>query len=659
MEIDDKDIFKILPVMAVAAAPYLFWLPVWIFGWCLLCWGYVFRLSLSGRPKPKTWLRQVLVVVGLLGVLVSFGWQLTVETFVGMLAIMASLKPMEIRSYRDKMVALFLTCFLILTNLLFNDSLLIAVYLFVSVGLTTAVLIAVNCRGAPFASHLRLAVLMTIQALPLTIALFFLFPRAHGYFWGSLRQEGAQSGFSERLSPGDAAYLALNDAIAFRADFHGEIPPRNLLYWRGMVYWAFDGKNWERGAGAPRRRSILAGENTVRYTISLEPHGKKWWFALDLPVYASRYVRFFEDFTLASRRNVTDLIIYALRSHTVYHTGPLKPFEQAALHLPESGNPKARALAEKWSSQSASSEEIVSKALRFLRESGFTYTLKATASSGDPIDDFLFRTRKGYCEHFASAFAFLMRAAGIPARIVGGYLGGERNPFGNYLIIRQSDAHVWVEVWLAKTGWSRVDPTSTVAPQRIAQGAAAALPPTERPGYLSSPYWSALYYRYWKPVEFAWDRANNSWNLWVVGYADWQQGQLLSSMGIKGGRLKIITTALALISAAAGLSIALAQLGRTKILSEETDPVRKAYLLFCRKLSRTVMPKAPGRGPVDYARGITARREDLAAGVQEITDLYVRLRYGHGGGRRDVRRLQKLVKKFKPRRTGRHIPSSR
>jgi len=658
METDDKDIFKILPVMAVAAAPYLFWLPVWIIGWCLLSWGYVFWVTSSGRPKPKTWLRQVLVVVGLLGVLISFEWELKVETFVGMLAIMASLKPMEIRSYRDKMVTLFLTCFLILTNLLFNNSLPIVIYLFTSVCLTIAALIAVNCHGVPVASHMRLAALMTIQALPLTVALFFLFPRAHGYFWGSLRQEAAQSGFSERLSPGDATYLAQNDSIAFRADFHGEIPPRKFLYWRGMVYWFFDGGAWERGEGVPRRRSILSGEKTVRYTISLEPHGKKWWFALDLPVYAARYVRFFDDFTLASRRNVTDLIIYTLRSHTVYHTGPMNPFDNAALELPESGNPKARALAEKWSSQTRSAEEIVSKALLFLKENGFAYTLRPTKATGDAIDDFLFRTRKGYCEHFASAFAFLMRAAGIPARIVGGYLGGERNPFGNYLIIRQSDAHVWVEVWLPKTGWSRIDPTSTVAPQRIVQGAAAALPPAERPRYLSSPYWAALY-RYWKPVQFAWDRANNSWNLWVVGYSNWQQRQLFSNVGIKGGRLKTITAALAIILASAGLSIALAQLVRGRILSEETDPVQKAYLLFCRKLSRTIMPKAPGQGPVDYARRITARRKDLAAGVQEITALYVQLRYGRAGSKRDVERLQRLVRKFKPKKTGRLLPVNR
>jgi hypothetical protein len=284
--------------------------------------------------------------------------------------------------------------------------------------------------------------------------------------------------------------------------------------------------------------------------------------------------------------------------------------------------------------------------LQFFSVNGFVYTLKPAIPSGDAIDDFLFRTRKGYCEHFASAFAFLMRAAGIPARIVGGYLGGERNPFGNYLIVRQSDAHVWVEVWLPKTGWTRVDPTSTVAPQRIVQGAAAALPPSERPLYLSSPYWARLY-GYWKPVQFAWDRANNSWNLWIVGYSNWRQRQLILKAGLKGGRLKIITVGLAVILAAAGLSFALIHMGLRPGRSKTTDPVQKAYLLFCRKVARRGIQKAPGQGPVDYARRIKAERKDLSDSVREITALYVRLRYGPGGSSQDVKRFQKLVKKLK------------
>lgn len=651
MKAADKNIPAILAALVIAVIPYGARLPVWISAWCLLAWGYVSLRTCLSRPSPNPWLRLALIPIGLLGVLWAYDWVLAGDTFVGMLAIMVSLKPMEIQTRRDKMITVFLSYFIILTHLLYDNSFFIALYMLLSVWFTTAVLIHINHTSEGMPVYLKLSARIMIQAVPLTVAAFVLFPRIEGQFWGVFNPAAERTGFSERLSPGDISSLAQNNAIAFRVDFHGNVPAPDHLYWRGIVFWHFTGLNWERGNRVPTRQSSFPGIETVAYTVFLEPHYKRWWFALDLPESAPRQVRLLDDFTLASWRRVTERKVYTIRSHLAYHTGPLRFWEAAALELPPQGNPRARALVQKWTRLKPEPEAIIAKALSFLKVNGFSYTLRPTPLQGDSIDDFLFRTRNGYCEHFASAFAFLMRAARVPARIVGGYLGGERNPFGNYLIVRQSDAHAWVEVWLPKTGWTRIDPTSAIAPARVRQGSAAALPPAERPIYLSSQFLARLY-RFWKPVQFAWDRVNTGWNLWVIGYSRGRQRELLTSGEIMGEPVKRILIGMLFLSGAIAAGVGLFYWNLRKPDGGHADGVQKSYEIFCRKLARTGCCRCPEQGPVDYARQVSGERMDLAESVAAITALYVRLRYGPGGDKRDEKRLQALVKGFKPWKSG-------
>jgi len=649
MKIADKDVPVIIAALVIAAIPYWVRLPVWISAWCLFFWGYALLAARRKAPPPRPWLRQALIPAGLLGVLGSNDWSLAGDTFVGMLAIMVSLKPLEIETRRDKMITVFLSYFLILTHLLYDNSFFTALHMLVSVCCSTAVLIRINHTGAGMPEHLKLSARIMLQALPLTVALFVLFPRIHGHFWGLSNPAADRTGFSERLAPGDISNLARDNGIAFRVDFHGDIPAPEHLYWRGIVYWRFTGQGWERDSQVPPRRGFFAGTETVQYTVSLEPHGMHWWFSLDLPESAPRPARLLDDFTLISWRRITRRTVYTLESRRAHHTGPMRFWEAAALELPPQGNPGARALAQQWSRRHREPEAIVAAALLFLKENEFSYTLRPTPLEGDRIDDFLFRTRNGYCEHYASAFAFLMRAAQIPARIVGGYLGGERNPFGNYLIVRQSDAHAWVEIWLPNTGWTRVDPTSVIAPARIRQGSAAALPPAERPIYLSSRY-LALLYRYWKPVQFAWDRVNTGWDTWVIGYSRSRQRELLTSGEIMGDPLKRLLIGILILSGAIAAGLGLFYRGLRKSAPVRTEKAPRAYEIFCRKLACITHPRRPEQGPVDFARQVAGQRPDLAERIGEITALYVRLRYGRGGDARDEKRLQKLVKGFKPRK---------
>jgi hypothetical protein len=297
--------------------------------------------------------------------------------------------------------------------------------------------------------------------------------------------------------------------------------------------------------------------------------------------------------------------------------------------------------------ESRSSEEVIQKALNFFGQNGFSYTLKPPLLGREAIDDFLFTTRKGYCEHFASAFAFLMRAAGVHARIVGGYLGGELNPYGDYLIVRHSDAHVWVETWLSGKGWVRVDPTTTVAPQRVAQGVAAALPPEERQAF-SSLVRFGPFAGYLKAVLLGMDTLNNQWNRTVLGYSYLRQKALLDKFGPNiGNRPGLVRGFLIGV----GLTGCLALFYLYRIFGRTTlkkDRVQQIYFAFCTKLERVGLARRPSQGPLDYAEIVLAARADLRAKVLAIVKLYIQLRYGRGGDADDLKKFRIMVKRFNP-----------
>jgi transglutaminase-like putative cysteine protease len=457
----------------------------------------------------------------------------------------------------------------------------------------------------------------------------------------------AVSGFSDQLAPGTVTQLVRSNAVAFRAEFENQVPSAEHLYWRGLVFWHFDGRAWHLSDQTLSVKLPLNGENSTTYTITLEPHNHRWLFALDLPYESEPDTNILSDRTITSRWAVRRRAQYRIQSYLTYSTGPLREWELAALKLPRRANRDAQALARRWRNASANPARMVDTALDFFRNNNFSYTLNPPPLGENSIDDFLFRTRKGYCEHYASAFAYLMRAAGVPARLVAGYLGGELNPYGGYLIVRQSDAHVWVEVWLPGRGWVRVDPTLAVAPQRVAQGAAAALPPEEQ-SMVGSLDALGPYAKYWINLRLGWDAINNQWNRWVLGYSNTHQKALLAKIGIKADTRKgltaaIILTTILMVSTALLYFLKISKSGRAK-----KDAVQKAYLSFCTKLARSGLVRRPFQGPLDYAETVQTVRPDLKTNVLDIVNLYIRLRYGRSGDRDDGKRLKKMVRKFDP-----------
>jgi transglutaminase-like putative cysteine protease len=318
---------------------------------------------------------------------------------------------------------------------------------------------------------------------------------------------------------------------------------------------------------------------------------------------------------------------YEVTSFTSYHTGPEdEQVLDVCRRLPEDVNPRSRELSARLVQNVSSGPEKARRMLEFFRTGGFVYTLEPPRLGRHSVDDFIFDSRRGYCEHYASAFCFMMRAVHVPARIVGGYQGGEVNPFANYIVVRQADAHVWVEIWDPETGWTRVDPTAVVAPDRISRGAQAALDAGKEPGMFSRGTLGTIS-AWLKNVRQGWDAISTGWAAFFEGYSYDMQQALLAKLGIGSGTLAASVKALLILVVFSFAIVGLYAWFATRTPRQKADAVKKYYTRFCEKLARSGLARPLDQGPVDYMKTVVKNRPDLETAVSEITGLYVRLRY--------------------------------
>ncbi|MCB2146451.1 MAG: DUF3488 and transglutaminase-like domain-containing protein [Deltaproteobacteria bacterium] len=636
--------------LVVAMAPLVFHLPWWAVGWCTVSWGYLLLRERQGWPAASRGFRLAVFFVGVAAVLLSAGLRFDGGDFIALLAVMAGIKPLEIRSRRDSMVTVFLAYFLTITSLFVFENLSMTLYLFVSVWMTTGVLIHVNDPRGSVSRQLRLSARLILMAVPLMMLLFLLFPRLSGSFWGSPWSRQSRSGFSSSMRIGDVSRLVLVDEPAFSVTFESPVPDADQLYWRGIVFQRFDGAGWYPARRQTNRRGSVGGTDLSRYTVMLEPHGQRHLFVLDLPVTADPVATIMDDHTLLARRSIWQRFQYHSASFLDYLQDDAEVPSDVYLQLPSNRNPRAAVLGNQWARNHAAPEAVVSAALAFFRDNGFRYTLRPDRLGLNAVDDFLFTSRKGFCEHFATAFTVLMRAAGVPARIVGGYQGGKWNALGEFLTVRQSDAHVWCEVWMAGRGWVRVDPTFTVAPDRIDAGIESALAGDGLPGFLGRNRGEMLA-RWTETLRQTWEAVNIRWNLWFMGFSAEDQIALLKRLGVSVGRqggwlLFMILPPLFI----AGVILA----GRMRRAAPGRRPEDKAlnvYGRFLDKMTRIGMPKAPHQGPLDFARRVVEQHPMLERDVDDITRRYIGLRYGHGAGMDALKVFRLRVQRFNPRRT--------
>lgn len=631
----------LLLITALAAAPHAPRLPAWLLVLAVGCGLWRYWAARRGERLPPGWLRTLLTVGAAAGIYLEHGSLLGRDPGTALLVAMAALKLLEMRQRRDVHVLMYLGYLLAATQFLYDQSIGMIVYLALT-GWALTVLLMVAHQARPPANpwrHAHLATTLLLQAIPVMLILFVFFPRAPGWRLPD-DARGASSGLSDTMAPGDIAQLSLSAEVAFRVEFEDEPPRPEQRYWRGPVLSSYDGRVWRQAPGPSSAAAVERRGEIVRYTIQLEPHSRRWLLTLDAPLTAPAGTRWSDGLLLEAAEPVYERRRYSLASAPDYRLEPTLPPQRKAryLALPADVHPRAKALATSWRRRSLSDRELLATAADFFRRHDFVYTLSPPPLPQDPVDQFLFETRRGFCEHYASAFAVLMRAAGIPARVVTGYLGGEINPAGNYLIVRQSDAHAWTEVWLEGEGWVRVDATSFIAPHRIERSLAAALPAGEPIPFL------ARSEGFLKRLHLQWDALNTAWNRWVMGYGPELQQQLLRRIGLIDWP-RTIAALTALTALALGL-IALLLLRSTQ---RPADPLVAAYARFCRKLARRQLPRAPGEGPRDYAERVAAARPELAEQVWAITALYLRLRYGvEPPSTTDLKQLQRQIRQFAP-----------
>ncbi len=643
----------VLAAVVVAYLPHALRLPPWITLFVLTGWGYLLLAGRRGWTMPGQRSRHSVTLCAVALTLLSFLERFSLDTGVALLAVMLGLKPMEMRSKRDAMTTLFFTCYLIVFNLFVDQGIASGLYSLAAVLVFGTSLALVTHPGVPFFRTMWLCSRLLLQGAPLAIALFLFFPRLPGGIFG-YDATISETGFSDTMSPGDISDLAINREVAFRATFSDGIPPPALRYWRGLVLWRFDGRSWLTVGGVPQARRLILGRDPATYGIMLEPHGKRWLFALDMPMTGTGGAFLLQDNTLRSTFDITRRRRYILSSFTRYDTGALADWERAlGLQLPEAGNPRARELAREWRGQGQDDNAVVLRILDYFREQPFYYTLSPAPLGQDTLDDFLFNSREGFCENYASATAFLLRAAGIPARVVIGYLGGEENPLGNYLLVRQSEAHAWVEVWLEGHGWFRVDPTAAVAPERVEQGLYAALSGQRGLGGILSRLQEPV--GFGRGVRLAWDAANYYWGVLVLDYSYYKQLRLLTQLGLNMRSWRGVLLAAGMGGAAVGLGVLLLLLWRKgsplqawqRLLSRDVDTrVRRAYARFCRSMQRKGLQRSPWEGPWDYAGRLKAAKPELRAEIERVSRLYALLRYGHGAHEDGVTELERAVRRL-------------
>lgn len=630
----DRSLPWLLGALALVVSPHALRQPPWVSAifvlfWCWRTLAWRSGWPLPGRHHPALMLAKNLFAVGMfVAVVVNFGGRLGRDAGIALLVILTGLKLLELQRDRDTYIVTFLGYFLVVTNFLYTQTIPMALLMFAVVVVLTTGLLTLNDRGAGMSAteRLRLVLRMLAQTVPVLLLLFFLFPRLPGPLWG-LPQTGADavSGLSDELSLGNISELSLSDELAFRVDFGGEPPPPRELYWRGPVLWNDDGRSWTVGSAISQPPPRVAGSSLREYTVTLEAHEKRWLFGLDLVAAAPPGSRLTADFRLLSDKRVRRRIRYSLGSITDYRVLDISAEERSrALQLPPGAHPRARALAARWAAEGLDARALAERALAMFREQAFFYTLRPPMPVGDPVDEFLFQARRGFCEHFAAAFTVLMRAAGVPARLVTGYQGGQYNPVGGFVDVRQRDAHAWAEIWIAGEGWVRADPTAVVAPQRIDRGIDTALPRSS--GVLSlafrdNPFAEAMLRR----LRNLWGAAGNAWNQWVLGYSTDRQQRLLERLGLERVdwlRLGFILTVLVTIVFTA-LAIFLAR----SAAIPRRDPARRAWDRFCARMARLGVERNNHEGPVDFGARAAKVRADLATAILQITDLYVRARY--------------------------------
>ncbi|MDD1964892.1 DUF3488 and DUF4129 domain-containing transglutaminase family protein [Pseudomonas sp. NPDC090203] len=638
----------LLIAQALVIVPFSLHVPVSLIVLWLACTFWRIQIFRMRVRMPGNWVKSGLLVGTAGGIFLARGSLVGLDAGAALLIAAFILKMLEMQTRRDALVLIFLGFFCVSVGYLFEDALLWGLFTILPIVTLLAALIGLQQSG--FASKpadtLMLSGKLVLQAVPLMLLLFLFFPRLDPLWSLPQPSNKALTGLSDSMAPADVTELSKSAALVFRASFEGPVPPRDQQYWRGLTLEQFDGRRWSQSSRAqvPDAPDWRRDGEKVSYSVVMEPTGKPWLMTLDVGETDLAGVRQMSDFRWQRRRPIDQSILYTVNSwpDAVRETTLSDGARSQDLQLPAKVNPEAREWAADLHRRYPQPDRLVDAVLSNFAEQPFHYTLKPPALGPNSIDDFLFGSRSGFCAHYAGAMTFVLRAAGIPARVVAGYQGGELNPDGNYISVRQFDAHAWVEYWQAGVGWRSVDPTAAVAPARIEQGLEQALAADEE--FLGDSPMSALRYRHlaWlNAIRMSWDNLNYGWQRWVLGYQGQQQLQVLGRW-FSGFHAPVFAGGAVAI-------LGLLALWVFKPWRRESDSQLRLFNAFERLLARHGLKRQQGEGAQAFARRAALRFPAQAEAIEAFAREFEAQRYaGVAGSVGHLRRRLKYLRRSLP-----------
>lgn len=636
----------LLVAQAVSIFPLFVYLPLWVPLIWLFSLAWRVQIYRGAWSFPSNRVKAFVGFLSIVGLVLSYAGTLGVEPLVAFLVVSFVLKLLEVRTRGDVMLVVYVGFIAVAAQFLFFQTIVIAVYGFISVLILMS---AWNCiyRSQPiaFKKQLWAATTLLLQSLPLMLLLFIVLPRIGSLWHVPLPNKTGVTGFSDSMSPGDFSSLSQSSAVAFRVTFDSNnasaVPSRENWYWRGLILDSFDGRRWQHSEISSYKQAaelnripdfwgldLPPNPSVFGYEVLMEPHQQRWLFTLMAPLAASssgNKLYFTPGYLTKSYKPITSRSQYQVKSTLLYRAAAsgISPYwRRKNLSLPAGSNPRSLALVKAWLEDGLNENAVIERALAMYRKS-FTYTLRPPPLGTHSVDEFLFFTRKGFCEHFASSFVVLMRAAGIPARVVVGYQGGEVNPVDDYVIVRQSDAHAWTEVWLRGRGWVRVDPTAAVSPLRIERGLEASLAEEERG--LVGPMFSGAWIN---ALQLRLDAMSYNWHQWVLGYDSERQSGLFQRLFGGAEAWRIGAFFVGIISSLLVLYFIFLTWKGTV---EYKYPEQALYAKFIRKLQRKGFSPDVGETPLAFAERVSAENTDWAEQVRIITQLYLQIAYDEQG----------------------------
>lgn len=667
-QVPRTSILWLLMVQTAVMIPHINRLSWWMLVIWLLCAIWRLAMFRGEAAYPSFLLRTIVVVLGSVGIAVSFGSHGALDIAVAALIFAFSLKLIEVRNRRDLYLVFYLAFFVIAASFLYSQSLALVIYQFCSCILICAGLVATqqSTSDRHVLQSLRVATKMILQAIPLLLLFFFMFPRL-GPIWSVADSSlNSKTGMSDSMAPGDWAELSQSTELAFSVDFKGPKPETQLLYWRGMTYENFDGRRWSRGSGSQaifeskgQLKAMLANAPfkvrgaPIEYEITLPPTGSNWLFMLPIADLSEQKkhqdlgVSMLLDFNFETQKPASGLSVWTVKSYLDYSAEPwMTPDRIEELtRLPDGFNPQSRDFAYQLWIASNDERDFARRIAKHFSQNEYYYTLKPDGLGRHTVDEFLFETRNGFCEHYSNAATVLFRSVGIPARVVAGYQGGEVNPVNGLVQVRQLHAHAWIEYWVRGEGWQRMDPTAAVAPERVSLGLREALEANEsedlafyNPVMLNDVRWIKLLRQRVDAVNYVWQRA-------FVNFDTGKQQKVLSNWFGDITQTKMSLVMLGAMSVCIGW-VAFVTLRRRR--SDTRTAETKLYDQFCVRLLKAGLSRQVGEAPQSFANRVAGLRPDLADTVFAITKLYQQIAFQELAQKSLLIELGKRVRAFSP-----------